>query len=264
VGKLIVDLGVSSGGIYGFGVDRGFHVYGGEIQPQCSLTYNDGPPHVHNGDCRLNRFDGLAHGDQNTDNPGSSLAGGLKAALQELSSTAPGQGWDYFLDSEGEVRWQDVGITGYSHGAQTAARVAVAYCLWRAVSRSGPRDTECGNGQADGDYNSETGMWPSPPYDPECDRYSEWLVEPPASPMSHFYSFVGKQDGQFGDDQMSLDLIGGGYLGEPVNISNEPPGDSHRFYADDGHSGFDGEEYWPALQKAWDVPQENMEYAAAN
>jgi hypothetical protein len=263
MGKLIVDVGVSSGGIYGFGVDRGFHTYGGEIQPQCNLSY-DPSPSTHNGDCRLNRVDGLPYGDQNTDNPASSLFGELKAGLQELSVTQPGQGWEYFLDSNGELRLQDIGFTGYSHGAQTAARIAVAYCVWRAVSRSGPRDNECGNGTMGGEYDPVTGMWPTPAFDEPCDRYSTWLLDPPASPMSHFYSFGGKGDGQFGDFQWSVTHLGGGFIGKPVNISTTPPGDSHIFYADEGHSGFDSQQYWPALQKAWDVPQANMDFAAGN
>lgn len=97
-----------------------------------------------------------------------------------------------------------------------------------------------------------------------CTEYSTWLLDRPASPLSRFYSFVGQTDGQFGDIQWTLDHFGGdGFLGNPVNISTSDPGDSHRFYANDGHGTFDGSEYWPALQAAWDVPQENMDYAEA-
>lgn len=261
MGKLVVDMGVSSGGIFGFAVDRGMHTYGGEIQPQCTLSY-DPEPSQHNGDCRLNRVDGLPYGDQNTDNEASSLFGNLKAGLQELAVMAPGQGWDYFLDSEGELRLQDIGFTGYSHGAQTAARIGVAYCVWRAVSRSGPRDNECGNGTVAGNWESGNIFGGEAAYNDNCTRYSTWIMDPPASPMSHFYSFGGKTDGQFGDFQWTLDHLGGGFIGDPVNISTTPPGDSHRFYADDGHGGFDGEEYWEAQGKAWAVPDENMVHAA--
>ncbi|HEX2879731.1 MAG TPA: hypothetical protein VHO25_09335 [Polyangiaceae bacterium] len=261
MGKLVVDMGVSSGGIFGFAVDRGMHTYGGEIQPQCELSY-DPEPSQHNGDCRLNRVDGLPYGDQNTDNEASSLFGNLKAGLQELAVSAPGQGWEYFLDSEGELRLQDIGFTGYSHGAQTAARIGVAYCVWRAVSRSGPRDNECGNGTVAGNWESGNLFGGEPAYDDNCTRYSTWIMDPPASPMSHFYSFGGKTDGQFGDFQWTLDHLGGGFIGDPVNISTTPPGDSHRFYADDGHGGFDGEEYWEAQGKAWNVPEANMVHAA--
>jgi hypothetical protein len=188
--------------------------------------------------------------------------GNLKAGLQQLAAQAPGQGWEYFLDSNGELRLQDIGFTGYSHGAQTTALIGVKYCVWRAVSRSGPRDNECGNGQMAGNWAN--GAWPTPAYEEPCTRYSTWILDPPASPMSHFYSFGGKSDGQFGDFQWTVDHLGGGFIGDPVNLSTTPPGDSHKFYADEGHSGFDGQEYWPALQKAWAVPQENMDYAAVN
>jgi hypothetical protein len=262
MGKLVVDMGVSSGGTFGFAVNRGMHTYGGEIQPQCELNY-DTEPSDHNGDCRLNRVDGMAYGDQNTDNPGSSLFGELKAGLQELTVMAPGQGWEYFLDSDGELRLADIGFTGYSHGAQTAARIGVAYCVWRAVSRSGPRDNECGNGTVAGDWESGNLWGGEAAYKDNCTRYSSWIMDTPASPISHFFSFAGKTDGQFGDDQWTCDHLGGvGMIGPPVNISTTPPGDSHRFYADDGHGGFDGEEYWEAQGKAWNVPEANMAYGA--
>lgn len=264
MGKLVVDMGVSDGGIFGFAVNRGMHTYDGEIQPQCTLNY-DTEPSAHNGDCRLNRVDGLPHGDQNTEGPETSLFGNLKAGLQELAVMAPGMGWEYFLDSNGELRLQDIGFTGYSHGAQTAARIGVAYCVWRAVSRSGPRDNECGNGQIAGDYDPATGLWGGEEaYQADCNRYSTWIMDPPASPMSHFYSFGGKSDGQFGDFQWTVAHLGGGFIGEPVNISTTPPGDSHIFYANDGHGGFDNfddhPEYRAAQQKAWNVPDANMEY----
>jgi hypothetical protein len=262
MGKLVVDMGVSSGGIFGFARDHGMHTYGGEIQPQCDLNY-DPEPSQHNGDCRLNRVDGLPHGDQNTDSPESSLFGELKAGLQDLSVNAPGEGWDYFLDSNGELRLQDIGFTGFSHGAQTTARIAVAYCVWRAVSRSGPRDNECGNGTMGGDWEGGNMWGGEAAYKENCTRYSSWIMDPPASPMSHFYSFGGMGDGQFGDFQWTLDHLGGGtFIGPPVNIGTTDPGDSHRFYSGDGHSGFEG--YPVAMGKAWAVPQENMDYAAAN
>jgi hypothetical protein len=265
MGKLVVDMGVSSGGIFDFARDRGMHTYGGEIQPQCTLTYDDGPPHLHNGDCRLNRVDGIDYNGENADTPESSLFGNLKAGLQNLAVNAPGEGWDYFLDANGELRLQDIGFTGYSHGAQTAARIGQAYCIWRAVSRSGPRDNECGNGTPAGDWESGNIFGGAAAYKDPCDRYSQWIMEPPASPMSHFFSFAGKGDGQFGDDQWTCDHLGGGFIGPPVNISTTDPGDSHRFYADDGHGGFDNftehPEYLIAQQKAWSVPQENMDFA---
>jgi hypothetical protein len=158
------------------------------------------------------------------------------------------------------VRLSDVGVTGYSHGAQSSARWARAHRMYRAVSRSGPRDNQCGVGQAPGgaDYDPA-----NPPWNAGCTDISAWLNEPTMTPVERLFGIVGKTDGQYGDIMYSMEIMQ--YVGQPVNISTtQPPypGDSHRFYADDGHSGFDGEEYWPALGVAWGVPPENMAYAA--
>lgn len=259
MGKLIIDLGVSSGGIYNFGVDRGFHTYGGEIQlgssgNQCTIYQGcpfQGNDEAHNGDCRWNTFDGMPHGDSNADSPETSLSGRVQAALQELAVNAPGQGWDYFLDGNGNVRWSDVGITGYSHGAQSAALIAVKQCIWRAVSRSGPRDNGCGNGA----YNGS-----DPPYNPDCmNCISDWIDETPASPISHFYGFVGQGDSQYGDIMFTMERMG--FIGEPVDTGAADFGGSHRFFSGGGHDDFTGGQYDNAMQEAWSVPQENMDYA---
>jgi hypothetical protein len=249
MGKLIIDLGVDSGGIYNFGLNRGFHVYGGQIF-HCDLTYDN---REHNGDCRLETVDGVDHDPTVDISYEQSLSGRLAAGLAQLQNEFPEEDWGYFLDAAGKVRWSDVGITGYSHGAQTAARVGKAMRVYRAVSRSGPRDNECGRNDQ------------MPPYDVNCDisHISAWLDEPSQTPMDRFFAFVGLNDGQRGDDQFSMERMG--FIGEPVDINTVPyPYDgSHRFLASgEGHSGFDDEKYWPALGIAWGVPQENMTYAA--
>jgi hypothetical protein len=263
MGKLVVNLDVSVGNIYEFAVDRGFHVYGGEIQMgatgmQCEIY--QGCPFMnndqeHNTNCRWNTFDGMPHGDQNGDSVETSLSGKLKAALQELVANAPGEGWDYFLDGAGNVRWSDVGITGYSHGAQSAVMFAVKQCMWRAVARSGPRDNGCGTGTGSGDFDPN-----NPPWNANCANcISTWLDETPASPISHFYGFVGLGDVQYGDIMWAMNHMG--FLGDPVNISTTDPGESHRFYSGGGHDDFTGADFNTAMQKAWSVPQENMDFA---
>jgi hypothetical protein len=243
MGKMIIDLGVDSGGLYEFGCRRGFHTYAVSFT-HCGLTYDN---REHNGDCRLATF---------TDE----IAPKVKSALEELTTVAPGEGWEYYLNADGSVRWSDVGFTGVSHGAQSAARFGVAVRLYRAVSRSGPRDNQCGDGTlADMDFDPN-----NPPYDVNCpdSDISAWIDDPPATPIERFFGFVGKQDGQYGDILFTMERMG--FSGQPVNVSTAtPPYDgSHRFYADDGHSSFDGPEYWPALQIAWGVPDENMAHAA--
>lgn len=243
MGKMIIDLGVDSGGLYEFGCRRGFHTYAVSFT-HCGLTYDN---REHNGDCRLATF---------TDE----IAPKVKSALMDLTTSAPGEGWEYYLNDDGEVRWSDVGFTGVSHGAQSAARFGVAVRLYRAVSRSGPRDNQCG----DGTIPTEDFDPNNPPYDVNCpdSDISAWIDDPPATPIERFFGIVGKMDGQYGDILFTMERMG--YSGTPVNISTAtPPFDgSHRWYADDGHSSFDGPEYWPALQIAWGVPDENMVHAA--
>lgn len=249
MGKLIIDLGVDSGGIYNFALNRGFHVYGGQIF-HCDINYDT---REHNGDCRLETVDGMDHDPMANVSYEQSLSGRLAAGLIQLHKDFPEEDWGYFLNADDTVRWSDVGITGFSHGAQTAARVGKAMRVYRAVSRSGPRDNECGrNGQ-------------TPPYDLNCDEkyISAWLDEPSKTPMDRFFGFVGMTDGQAGDDQFSMERMG--YIGEPVDINTVPYpyNGSHRFLASgEGHSGFDNAKYWPALGIAWGVPQANMDYAA--
>jgi hypothetical protein len=232
----------------------------------CSLTYDN---LEHNGNCRLETFDGIDRDPEFNLTPETAVIGQLAAHLAELHATYPEEDWGYFLNQDGTVRLSDVGITGYSHGAQSAARWARAYRLYRAVSRSGPRDNECGKGPAAGDYDPQNPPWRCPADNPacaateaDCDNISAWLLEPSMTPVERLFGFVGKGDGQYGDIMYSMEIMQ--YVGQPVNISTaQPPYDgSHRFYSDDGHSGFDGDQYNAALGIAWGVPQENMDYAA--
>lgn len=258
MGKLIIELGVDSGGIYQFGLKRGFHVYGADIE-HCEITLDKG--REHNGDCRMETFDGKDESPDINVSPENSVVGKLTAGLKQLQADFPEEDWGYFLTAEGTVRWSDVGVTGVSHGAQSAARWARAVRMYRAVSRSGPRDNGCGDGKLHSgeDYNPLM-----PPYDANCppEKISAWLDEESKTPLDRFFGFVGNMDGQYGDIMFSMERMK--YSGTPVNLSNAtaPYGGSHRFYANDGHSGFDDQKYWPALGIAWGVPPQNMTYAA--
>jgi hypothetical protein len=258
MGKLIIELGVDSGGIYEFGLKRGFHVYGADIE-HCEITLDQG--REHNGDCRMETFDGMDESPDIDVSPANSVVGKLTAGLQQLQAEFPEEDWGYFLTAEGTVRWSDVGVTGVSHGAQSAARWARAVRMYRAVSRSGPRDNACGDGKLHSGEDFDPQL---PPYDPNCapEDISAWLDEVSQTPLDRFFGFVGNMDGQYGDILFSMEYMK--YSGTPVNISTvaAPYGGSHRFYANDGHSSFDDQKYWPALAIAWGVPPENMEFAA--
>jgi hypothetical protein len=251
MGKLIVQL---DNNIYTFGLKRGFHVLGVNL-PICPIHYQS---REHNGDCRLEVFDGVDRVSDFSVTPEQTVTAQVTDSLKALHAMYPEEDWGFFLNADGTVRWSDVGFTGHSHRAQSATRFAVAVCAYRAVARSGPRDNSCGTGAATSDFNPE-----QPPYDPNCStaEISAWLDDTPKTPIDRFFGFVGKDDEEYGDIMFTMNRMK--FVGEPVNVSTAqaPYGGSHRFYANAGHDGFDGAAYYDALNIAWGVPAENAAWA---
>jgi hypothetical protein len=256
MGKLIVNLD-GKGALYRFGLARGFHVTAVEL-PICPIHYET---REHNGNCRLEVFDGVDRDPEIDISPEQSVAGTVAANLKQLQLDYPEEDWGYYLNADDTVRWSDVGFTGHSHRAQSATRFAVAVRAYRAVARSGPRDNSCGTGVAIGDYDPA-----NPPYDADCAdaEISAWLDEPPKTPIDRFFGFVGKTDPEYGDIIFTMERMG--FVGKPVNVTTAaaPYDGSHRFYADAGHDGFDGPMYEAALNIAWGVPAENIAWADAH
>lgn len=257
LGKLVIELGVDSGGYVPWLGKRGFHVIGLSFF-HCNISNDLGRDH--NGDCRLNTFDGMPHGDQNNVGPADCVSAKVRDQLTSLHGQYPEEDWGYFLNEDGSVRWSDVAFTGISHGASTAARIASAVRLYRAVSRSGPRDNGCGNGVATGDYDVN-----NPPWKTDCneDSISSWLDETSETPLSRYYALVGMSDGQYGDIMFHMERRG--YRGAPVRW--DLPGavltESNRWYADEGHLDFLLAANVPpnteqALELAFGVPPENQ------
>jgi hypothetical protein len=233
VGKLVVDLGVTSGGYQPWLGKRGFHVMGVSF-PMCDITNDQGRDH--DGDCRLNTFDGIAHGTSSAVTPANSISGHVQAALKSLQQQFPTEDWGYFLNTDDSVRWSDVAFTGMSHGATTAAVIGKAVRLYRVVSRSGPRDNACGlPGMAAGDFSRAT-----PPWQANCPDASiaSWLDAPSATPVARFFAMVGKQDVEYGDIMFAMERMK--YPGEPVrwDIAGTVLTGTSRFYADAGHLDF--------------------------
>jgi hypothetical protein len=256
MGKLIVNLD-GKGALYRFGLARGFHVTAVEL-PICPIHYET---REHNGNCRLEVFDGVDRDPEIDISPEQSVAGTVAANLKQLQLDYPEEDWGYYLNADGTVRWSDVGFTGHSHRAQSATRFAVAVRSYRAVARSGPRDNTCGSGVATGDYDPA-----KPPYEANCPdaEISAWLDEPPKTPIDRFFGFVGKTDPEYGDIIFTMERMG--FIGKPVNVTTAtaPYDGSHRFYADAGHDGFDAAMYEAALNIAWGVPAENIAWADAH
>jgi len=234
IGKLVIDLGVTSGGYQPWLGKRGFHVMGVSF-PMCDITNDQGRDH--DGDCRLNTFDGIAHGTSSGVTPANSISGHVQSGLKSLQAQFPTEDWGYFLNADGSVRWSDVAFTGMSHGATTAAVIGKAVRLYRVVSRSGPRDNACGlpGGVAMGDFSRAT-----PPWQANCPDASiaSWLDAPSATPVARFFAMVGKQDVEYGDIMFAMERMK--YPGEPVrwDVAGNVLTGTSRFYADAGHLDF--------------------------
>lgn len=240
LGKLVIDYGVAGGGYQSFLAKRGYHSIGAPGFAECAAPDLNGD-RTRVSKCRIGE---IVTTEKN-----------IIAKLTDLQKQYPEEDWGYFLDAQGKLRWSDVAVTGFSHGATTAAINARSYaCLWRAVSRSGPRDNECGKGPCSAPVGPTN-------YNPDCtdDHIASWLDEPSKTPMDRFYGFAGMTDGQCGDIMFNMHRTK--YLGEPLifDAQGADVTTTHQFFAQgEGHSGFF--DYGPAklaLEIAFGIPPEN-------
>jgi hypothetical protein len=239
LGKLVIDYGVAGGSYTSFLAKRGYHSIGAPGFAECAAPDLDGD-RTRVGKCRVGEI--------------ATTEKAITATLVSLQGQYPEEDWGYFLDANNKLRWADVATTGFSHGATTAAINGRTQCLWRAVSRSGPRDNVCGNGPC------ATPLSPATAYDAACadPKIAEWLDLPSKTPIDRFYGFAGMSDGQCGDIMFNMHRTK--YLGEPVvlEMAGATP-TSHQFFSSgQGHSGFF--DYGPAmvaLEIAFGIPPEN-------
>ncbi len=241
LGKLVIDYGVAGGGYISFLAKRGYHSIGAPGFAECNAPDLDGD-RTRVGKCRLGEI--------------ATTQAAIEKLLAGLQGQYPEEDWGYFLDAGGKLRWADVATTGFSHGATTAAINGRTQCLWRAVSRSGPRDNTCGKGPC-------TMPISTPSYDPACvdAEVGEWLDLPSKTPMDRFYGVVGMTDGQCGDIMFNMNRTK--YPGPPtvIEAAGADLSTTHQFFSSgQGHSGFF--DYAPAmvpLEIAFGIPPENRD-----
>lgn len=253
LGKLIVNVEVDNGGIYDYGVKHGFHVLG-EQMAHCdiptSVANYEAKGREFNGNCRWETLDGVDRDPSINVTPATSIMGKVKAHLTTLAAMYPEEGWPYFLNAAGDVRWSDVGFTGYSHGATSAVLWAQKLKVWRVVARSGPRDNICG-------------QFP----DGQCpDKViSTWLDGVSATPLDALWAINGTKDAEYKDIVFAMDKLK--FVGALTDIGTTaaPYGGSHRLIATDadnfGHDDYVEKKWWPAFDVMWGTPPENIAYA---
>lgn len=108
----------------------------------------------------------------------------------------PGR-WEQFLTDDGEdLRWDKVILSGISHGATTAARLAIHQRVDRVVMFSGPRD-----------------------------QTENWQGFPSATPANRFFGYTHILDGGWTADHYcrSWELLGLQQFGGIVDVGDVPP-----------------------------------------
>jgi hypothetical protein len=250
MGKLIVNLEVDDGDINDYAIKHGFHVYGAKLPVHCDIAESVSDyaqkGRDFNGNCRWETFDGVDHEPTENVDPANAVANKLKTALTDLAANFGEEGWGYFLDGSGNVRWEDVGVTGYSHGATSAVRWSKKVEFWRVVARSGPRDNICGSS-----FKGQT-----------CpdSAVSSWLTETSATPVAAVFSLGGMTDIQYGDFVYANDKLM--LPGAPTNVTDAaPPDGANRLYITGGHDAFKDKKFWPVFDKIYAMPAENITYA---
>lgn len=250
MGKLIVNLDVDDGNINDYAIKHGFHVYGAKLPVHCDIAESKDDyaqkGRDFNGNCRLETFDGMDHEPSVNISAADAVAGKVKAALTDLAANFEEEGWGYFLDGSGNVRWEDVGVTGYSHGATSAVRWSKKFKFWRVVARSGPRDNICGSA-----YKGQTC--------PDT-AVSSWLTEATTTPVAAVFSLGGMGDSQYGDFVYANDKLM--LPGTPTDVTTAaPPDGQNRLYISGGHDDFTNKKFWPVFDKIYAMPAENVTYA---
>ena len=125
-----------------------------------------------------------------------------------LAKEHPAGNWEYFINEAGDdLRWEDVIMSGASHGSTTSARFAKHQKVSRVVMLCGPRD-----------------------------QFQVWQSLPSATPDNRYFGFSHVLDTGWIDDHYcrSWELLGLNEFGPIVNVDeHEPPyGNTRRLITD--------------------------------
>ncbi len=114
-----------------------------------------------------------------------------------LAKTNPQGRWQYFISADGKgLNWEDVIVSGISHGSTTAARFAKHVKVDRVVMLSGPRD-----------------------------QLEPWQALPSATPSNRYFGFTHVLDGGWGGDHYcrSWIMLGMHKHGPLVDVDESRP-----------------------------------------
>jgi hypothetical protein len=190
-----------------FAAALGFHTFAIAYENGYDPSTQSNPDYF--GNSRNNELFGMGRTPGITVNRPDSVEVRVTKALTYLQAKNATGDWAYYFTVDGQVRWSDVIFIGHSHGATSAAYYAKQLRLWRAISLSGPRDTN--------------------------PVVATWLTTPSATPIDRYYGFTGTLDPQHPDHIKSMSIMG--YLGTltDVTMTPAPYNSSHRLQYDGAH-----------------------------
>ena len=163
-----------------------------------SICCRDKPVSEHcRGNIRLEAATGQDFSDEVTIPKPDGMMERAYQFVRWLAKEHPQGRWDYFLTADGkDLRWEDVIVSGSSHGSTTASRFAKHQKVSRVVAFCGPRD-----------------------------QYQTWQSLPSATPANRIFAFSHVLDGGWKADHYcrSWELMGLNDYGPIVNVDRSRP-----------------------------------------
>jgi dienelactone hydrolase len=95
------------------------------------------------------------------DAPEDAIVSRLTALLRSLLRKEPENGWDDYLDGNGQVQWAKIALAGQSQGGGMAAFIAKRYKVARVVDFSGGWDMSRTSGKIASWYSQESATPPA-------------------------------------------------------------------------------------------------------
>ncbi|MDA7931552.1 hypothetical protein N9B42_01145 [Akkermansiaceae bacterium] len=149
------------------------------------------------GNIRLEAGTGEDHSDEVSIPKPDSIKERAFQFVKHLAKENPQGKWGYFLNADkSDLRWDDVILSGSSHGSTTAARLAKHTKVSRVVAFCGPRD-----------------------------QHQSWQALPSATPKNRYFGFSHLLDGGWEADHYcrSWELLGMNDYGPIVNVEKAKP-----------------------------------------
>lgn len=149
------------------------------------------------GNIRLEAATGEDHSDEVSISKPDSVKERAFQFVKHLAKEHPQGKWGYFLNNDQtDLRWEDVILSGSSHGSTTASRLAKHTKVSRVVAFCGPRD-----------------------------QHQTWQALPSATPKNRYFGYSHVLDMGWEEDHYcrSWELLGMNAFGPIVNVEKSKP-----------------------------------------